>query len=158
MKTYETAREILDCLVDFHHRASVLLEEAMDGEQSERVMMVLNYLYEHQCELQDALANYEDDREEDGDDGVLNTWVPYALNSADAPEAFVSGLEVEENMEFEAAETLGRALGDYVVGLLTDISGDIASEHVAEVFANLLEMERNEQKKLTRAVNSLRDM
>lgn len=154
MKTYETAREILDCLVDFHFRAARLAEAAMDIEQSERVIMVLNYLYEHHTELQETLANYEDDAEE----GVLNTWVPYSLNAEEAPEEFVEALEISENMEFEEAEKLARILGDYGVSLLDNIVGEIAAPHVAEVFASLLELERNEQRKLTRALNSLRDM
>jgi hypothetical protein len=160
MKTYETARELLDCLVDFHHRACRLLEGAMDMEQSEKVFMVLDYLYQHHSELQETLATYEEDCEDSGDSGagILNTWVPYALNANDSPEAFIDSLDVDEEMSFDASEALGRALGDYVVSLVSNICAEIAAPSVAEVFANILEMERSEQRKLTRAVNSLRDM
>ena len=154
MKTYETAREILDCLVDFHHRAARLVEAALDLEQDDRVAMVLDYLYEHHSKLQDSLANYE----EDAEPGVLNTQVPYSLNSADAPEAFVASLDVGEHMTLEQVVKLGRDLGDYVVSLVDDVSGEISAPRVSEVFANLLEMEATEQRMLTRAVNSLRDI
>jgi len=154
MKTYETAKEVVDCLVDFHYRALRLVEEGMDKEQDERVTMLLHYLFEHHSELQEALVNYD----ADSDDDLFGTPVVYALENEEAPEAFVEEFEVDQHMDFDTAEKLGRALGDYPVDLLANVVAEINEPALAEVFASFLDLERIEQRKLTRALNAMRDM
>ena len=150
-KTYETAREIFDCLVDFHFRVAHMAETGMDMEQEDRVSLVFNFLYDHHIQMQEALASYEDD----DDESVLNTPVSYSLNAQEAPEAFVESLEYSENMSFEKASTIGKELAEYIIGLLNDICGEMSAPHVQEVFENLLEMEQEELKLLIRGINSL---
>ena len=156
MKIFKTAKEIIDCLVDYHYRAARLAEEAMDREQEERVEVVFNYLFEHHSDMQEALVDFEADNE--GEDDVFSAEVDYGLNAGDAPEAFLSDFEMDENMAFDAVEKLGRALGDYPAEFLGNLLGELSEPNVAEAFGNLLDLERSEQRKLTRAINSLRDM
>lgn len=152
-KTYETAREIFDCLVDFHHRVVNLAEAGMDMEQEERVALVFNYLYDHHLRMGDALANYDDD----GDHAVLNTPAFFELDADDAPEAYIDELQVDENMSFEDAAKIGRDLAEYAVDLLNNICGEIDTPDVQRVFEEVLEMEQDELKLLLRGINALRD-
>ena len=153
-RTYETARELLDCLVDFHHRVARLAEQGMDDEQEERVRLVFEYLYRHHLEMQESLATYE----EDGEESVLNTYFSFTLNEEKTPEAVINSIGSTRNISFDNVVKLSRKLGEYIIALLDDILLDLSVPHVREVFENLRDMEEQEQKLLTRAVNSLRDL
>ena len=152
-KTYETTREIFDCLVDFHYRAAAMAETAMDQEQDARVKLVFNFLYDHHLQMQEALATYEDDEEQ----AVLNTPVSFSLDATRAPEAFLQGAEFNSGISFEEAQRLGKSLGDYVLELMEDIQEEIADDDVRDVVARMGEIELEEHKLLMRGIATLKD-
>jgi hypothetical protein len=153
-KTYETARELIDCLVDFHYRAALFAETGMDMEQEERVSLVFHYLYDHHQQMQETLATYY---EEEGEESVLNASLPFELDASSAPEEFITGLECGENISFEDVTNIAKSMADYVTLLLDDISAEAGDPQVQEAFTSLLEMEEEELKLLIRGINSLRD-
>jgi len=140
--------------VDFHYRAVRLVEDGMDREQDERVAMLLDYVFEYHRELQEALGNYEMDSDEDW----FAMTVSFTLDDELAPEHFVEEFVMDAFMDFDSAEKLARELGDYAVDLLTDVVAETQNPSLAQVFASFLDLERIEQRKLTRALNAMRDM
>ena len=156
-KRYETARELIDCLVDYHHRAATLSETGMDMEQEARVQLVFNYLYDHHLQMQDALATVDDGDEDSGVGHTLNTPVEFELRESEAPEAFLEGLTWGENMSFDAVTRLAKEMADYAIGLIDDICAYADDPDVQDIFEKLLEMEQEELKLLIRGVNSLRN-
>ena len=103
--------------------------------------------------MQETLATYE----EDGEEPVLNTHVPFKLSAENAPEAFLDSIEFHSHMSFDAVQLLAKDVADYVIELLEDIQGEIVVENVCEVFANIGEMEQEELKLVMRGINTLRD-
>ena len=153
-RTYESARELIDCLVDFHHRAARLAEKAMDQDQEERVRLVFESLFRHHQEMQENLATYEDE----GEESVLKTHFSFALNEQQTPEGFIESFDDTANMSFENVFKLSRQMGDYVIGLVDDILIDLTQPHAREVFRNIRDMEEQEQKLLSKSINSLADI
>lgn len=154
MKHYRNAAEVLDCLVDFHIRAGELARTVMDRGESEKASLVFDCLYHHHEDLRDRIPVQAEKEMA----GVLTTAVDYSLDSDDAPDAFIDSFQLDGGLEFEAAEKLTRALAEYVVGLLENITSEIASPPVTEGFARLLEAELAEQRKLFEAVKYIRQM
>lgn len=154
MKHYRDAAEVLDCLVDFHARAAELARQAAAKGDSEKSVLVFDFLYRHHLELQEEVADFAGGELAP----VLATAVDYVLDDGDAPDAFVGGFDLNASPELEGAEKLVRALVEYIVGLLDNITSEIRSPDVAEVFALLLEMERSEQRKMFEAIEYIRDM
>ncbi|NNL56511.1 MAG: hypothetical protein HKO71_02050 [Pseudomonadales bacterium] len=155
MKTYETAHEFFATIVSLHEQAARQLLEAMTNCPSERSKMAFTYLHNYQQRMQEGLSHYLQDSEQDK---LLDTWLPYSLNSMPAPKDFLSGLEIKPELSADDIAVLGQAIANYVVSLLEDVSGSIASQALAEVMDNLMALEGNERKKFTRAMNSLADM
>ncbi|GIX31584.1 MAG: hypothetical protein KatS3mg124_2056 [Porticoccaceae bacterium] len=145
---------MLDCLVDFHCRAAEFVENCLERQESERVRMVLQYLAEHHRRLQEAIADYEADAER----AVLDTYIAFALMEDDTPESFVDGLSCPAGLGLEEVVALAQALGDYPVTLLNDVLAAVENPHVAEVFTNLRDLEVQERKLLSRAVDTLLDL
>lgn len=153
MKTYETAKDVLNAIIEFHHLAASLLSRIRKQSMDEKTTMLLDYLHQHQVAMHQHLSRYVDHAEP----AVLDTWLPYSLNAASAPAAFVNGLDAAAP-SLETAEHLAQALASYVIQLLEGVAEEVSSDKVRSCFDSILEMERNEQHRLTRAINSLGDM
>jgi len=155
MKTYETAHEFFATIVTLHEQAARQLLTAMTACASERSKMAFTYLHNYQQRMQEGLAHYLQDSEQDK---LLDTWLPYSLNSMPTPNEFLSSLGINSDLSSEEIAVLGQHIANYVVRLLEDVSGSIASQALAEVVDNLKALESNERNKFTRAMNALGDM
>ncbi len=155
MKTYETAYEFLASIVDLHKQAATKVLDVINDCSDQRTKMALTYLHEYQQRMRDSLAHYLKDSEQNK---LLDTWLPYTLNDAPTPESFLAGLSLSADMSSDSVAKIGQGIADYVVQLLEGVTASIASTALAEVVDNLLAQERNERKKLTRAMNSLDDL
>ena len=84
MKFYESTRDLIDCLVDFHYRASSLFEQALTRDQSDAVIVTINYLFEYHLKLQEDLAGFGDDLGEGETD--TDVTLGFSLEDEDAPQ------------------------------------------------------------------------
>jgi hypothetical protein len=154
MKTYKTAEQLLNNVIDLHKQLAEKLLEASKHCSDIRKKMAFDFLYKHQLALQSALTRYL----EDTDKSVLETWLPYSLSTLQEPSAFLAELSIYAEMELNAIADLGQSLTDYLLCLFDNASNAATTDQLQQAFKSLHLMTISESKQFTRAMNSLNDI
>lgn len=152
MKTFEQTRDVLDHARSFHHQVAELYHALEDTAEQGRVKMLLDYLQRHEKHLEQSLADYEGEASK----RILDTWFQYALE--EDPADFLSEVEVKKNMSVEDVVRLALRLDDYLIDLYRHMVAHSDIPEVKEVFANLLELEQQDEHQIARNALGIDDM
>lgn len=143
---FETTRDVLDYVKQFHRKARNLYSELADQEEQERLKLLLNYLSRHENHLAKSLADYEKETSEK----ILNTWFQYVPDQALLES--INDIDIEPNLSVDEIVDLAMRLDDCLIQLYKEmIDHSSAISEVKEVFQNLLDMEKQEQHRLARS-------
>lgn len=148
MPTFEQTRDVLDHARSFHHQVAELYQRLEDRVEKERVQMLLDYLQRHEKHLEQSLADYEDEASK----WILDAWFQYTLE--EDPSDLLSSVEIREDMSVDDVVRLALRLDDYLIDLYRNMAERADLPEVREVFANLLELEQQDEHQIAR--NALR--
>ncbi len=153
MKTYKTAEELLEQMIDLHGRFSDKFKQVAVDSPDDRIKMGLEYIGDHQKKMVTVISRLLEDHSK-----VLDTWLAYTFNEIPTPTAFVDTITIDGSMSLEAIVDSAQAIIDYTEGLYNDVTAVAPAVELKEIFSNLITVANNEHRQLTRAINSLRDM
>jgi rubrerythrin len=143
---FETTRDVLDCVKQFHSKASDLYNQLANHEEQERLKLLLDYLSRHETHLAKSLADYEQETSEK----ILNTWFQYVPDQALLEP--INNIDIEPNLSVDEIVDLAMGLDNCLIELYKEmINHSSAISEVKEVFQNLLDMEKQEQHQLARS-------
>jgi rubrerythrin len=150
---FETTRDVLDYVKQFHRKARNLYSELADQEEQERLKLLLDYLSRHENHLAKSLADYEQETSEK----ILNTWFQYVPDQALLEP--INNIDIEPNLSVDEIVNLAMRLDNCLIELYKEmIDHSSAISEVKEVFQNLLDMEKQEQHQLARSRLGILDM
>ncbi len=146
MKSFETAKDVLDHSRHFHRQLGELYARLSDNSGKERVKMLLGYLSRHEKHLDESLSQYEEAVSEQ----ILNTWFQFLPPKETM--SLCEGLPLEVNTELTVDGIVDLALkyDDCLIHLYEAMINSTESEQVRAVFNNLLEMEKREEVELVK--------
>ncbi|MEX1197887.1 MAG: hypothetical protein WEB57_08520 [Pseudohongiellaceae bacterium] len=148
LQQYENTRHVLDEIRSFHQRLAGLYGALAEQATEARAEMLLNYMKSRE-EAQGAVIDLY---ESDAPASILDSWfqVPYPENLND----FLKLLEIRSDLNVEQARELIMEADEFLMALLNHVERRVINPEVKAVFQDLQELEREEEKALTRAVNS----
>lgn len=149
MKTFETARDVLNNARELHHLAAKLYQQLKSQTSDDRAGMLLGYMIDHENKMEQNLIRYEDHAPE----GVLGTWIQFTLE--ETPQVFIDELDISSGMSVEQIADMGHQVDAYLVNLFEEVMHTATNNNVKDVFKSLMDMEKEEKYTLTRAANSL---
>ncbi|MCP4220469.1 MAG: hypothetical protein GY765_37925 [bacterium] len=152
--SFETVKDVLDHARDFHRQLSVFYNKVGSGFHKERVKMLLFYLSRHEKQLEKSLADYEKDVSEK----ILKTWFQFAPNKETLNQCVNLSLVDKENLTVDKVTDLALELDNCLIKLYEETAKQTDVPEVKEIFLNLLEMEKQEEKKLVRDATSLKGL
>ncbi len=149
---YQTVRDILDFVRDFHARASRLFESAAGGAQQQKARWLLDWLAEHERRFAQSMTEFEQAPE---NAPMLREWLQYA------PELERIPLELprfKSDMTVDDAVSLAFAFDDYLVQLYQAVLTTCGSREICDLFKTLLDQERAEERSIARNLAQLQDL
>jgi rubrerythrin len=149
---FQTVRNILDFVRDFHARASRLFEAASAQVRQEKAHWLLSWLADHERRFAEAIAAFEAAPE---NSPLLAGWLQFAPEAGRLPTdlpAFGTEMSVDD------AVTIAIAFDDYLVRLYESVLATCSSREVCEVFKGLLAQERAEERATARNLAQLQDL
>lgn len=148
LQQYENTRHVLDEIRSFHRRLADLYGTLAGQATGARAEMLLNYMKSRE----EAQATVIDLYESDAPANILDSWfqVPYPENLND----FLQLLETRADLSVEQVRELVMEADEFLMALLDHVERRVINSEVKAVFHDLKELEREEEKALTRAVNS----
>jgi rubrerythrin len=150
---FETTRDVLDFVKQFHRKARNLYRELANHEDQERLKLLLDYLSRHENHLAKSLADYEQEASEK----ILDTWFQYVPDLALLEP--INNIDIVPNLSVDEIIELAMRLDNCLIELYKEmIDNSAAISEVKEVFQNLLEMEKQEQHQLARSRLGILDM
>ena len=155
MKTFERAKDVLDNVQGFHDQVGQLYHELSDRAENERVKMLLGFMSDHEQKFCQSLASYEETMPR----AVRDTWFQYTQE--ETTETFLKKLDLQPKLSIDDVTDLGMRVDSYLESLFQELSSIADSEgaiEVQEVFRNLLEMEQEAKRTLSKTIDSIWDM
>lgn len=148
LQQYENTRHVLDEIRRFHRRLSELYGELSGRATESRAAMLLNYLQSRE----QAEAAVIDLYESDAPAAVLDSWfqVPYPENLND----FMELLNTSADLAMEQVRDLAMEADEFLISLLDHVERRVTNPEVRAVFEDLKKLELEEEKALSRAINS----
>lgn len=148
---FEKASEVIDHATDFHHKLSNLYQN-LAADKTGKPRMLLDYLVQHELESSANLNAYKENAPLD----ILETWFQYTND-----EALLQIPTQEETGKVESLEDiikLAMSFSEELVGLYTNIAGQADLLPLKEVFLNLADMQKQDQRQFSMNVDRLMDL
>lgn len=152
MLTFETTRDIIDLARKFHGELSAFYQRMGDQASKGRVRLLLQYMSRHEKHLEECLQDYE----RDASRRILETWFQYTPGAV--PLEHLERVRLEPEMSIEDVVDVALRLDECLIRLYQEMADKADSREVAEVFCNLLDLERKEEVCLTRNALSIKDL
>lgn len=150
---FEQMRDVLAHATRFHRQVSDFYRQAHDKSGRERVKMLLDYMSDRESELADALDTFVAEASPE----VLDTWFQFTDDEHTLrPEC--PSLELPPDMSIDDVLQLAKRFHECLTRLYGELAEAAESEHVRDVFQNLLEASAREWKKLMRNVDLMMDI
>ncbi len=141
---FETVRDVLEFLRQFHRDLARVLESAGGHVAEERKRILLNFVRRHQENMEACLAECE---EEAGAD-IVNTWIKYVPQ---APECrCFEKISWTADMPLEDLVARVREVDGCLLKLYSQLADKAPTPEIQELFNSLLEKERNESTRTLR--------
>ena len=149
---FEQVRSLLDRTRELHGRLAERYERLSEEAERERLRMILDYAAHVERTIAQGLEHYE----EGASRLVLNTWLDCASNGPLA-RAIES---IDEVSEITVDEVLGRALEVHrqVIAAYEAIAPGSVPTEVADVLADVVNLEKEQGKRLARAAAQVSDL
>jgi len=143
--TYKRTKDVLECIQEIHHKLGDFYHRIAGKAERQRVKMLLDYMCRHERHLEASIAEYE----KKASIRVLCTWFKYTadmpdLNCCDFLEKF------KPEMAIDTMIGIILRVDDCLIEFYRSIAELCEVEPVREVFRNLLEMEKREEKQFVR--------
>ncbi len=150
---YENTRHVIREVRKYHRQLANLYGQLATRTGNERAVMLLKYMQTREQKLMAALDLYE----LNAPDKILDAWFQIAYpENLDEFMTIIQG--THEDPDVEQVRQLVMAANDFLMSLLDHVMRCAHNEDVHAVFEDLYEIEHEEEKALTRAVNSLSDI
>lgn len=152
--SFETVKDVLDHVREFHGKLSALYKRLGEKRQKERVRIILDFLSSHEKHLENSLGEYETEVSK----RILNTWLqfpppPELLNRCQS-------LTIDEDREFSVDDVVDLALE--VDRCLIDLYGNMAEsaeiDNIKELFENLLNTAKQRSMDLVRDAQEFQEI
>jgi len=149
---YENTRHVLGEIKRYHRDLAALYQRLASRSSSPRAVLLLNYLTTREQKLAAALDLYE----LTAPVNVLDAWfqVAYPENL----EEFVRLTSIDVDMGVEQVRTLVTEADEFLISLLEHVLRCATTDDVKEVFQDLIDLEHEEEKILTKAIHSVWEM
>jgi rubrerythrin len=142
--TYGTVEDLLDHVQKFHNQASQYYQELSRIADKQRVKMLLEYMSRHEKYLEECLLEYENDVPIE----VLKTWSKYKPQST-YQECFEDS-NLNHDMSVADVLKLSLRLDDCLINVFRKMYESTESRKIKELFNNLLNVEKHEEKSMVR--------
>lgn len=130
----------------FHRRLQTYYSQLRGKVANERVLLALDYLVEHEARMETELRQYEQHVPEN----VAARWFNYSPN--DELERLLAESDLPTDVTIEQLSTWVAQLNDALVRYYRQFEEASWPEPLREVMERLVEMEREEQKRIVRAL------
>lgn len=151
MSFYQT-RDILEHARKFHRCLSEFYEKLKEATEKERTRVLLDYMSRHERYLDESLALFE----EEVSSVVLDTYFKYGSEAS--PISEIRSFQVKEHMGVDDILAVAMHFDACLVEFYKEMAGQSVSQHVREVFENLLKMEQGEKMELSKQALGLRSL
>ncbi len=149
---FQTVRNILDFVRDFHARAGRLFEAASGEAQQEKAHWLLSWLADHERRFAAAIDAFEAAPE---NSPLLAGWLQFAPELERLPLVLPA---LKSPMDCDEAVAIAIAFDDYLIRLYEAVLSGCSSREICEVFKNLLAQERAEERATARNLAQLQDL
>jgi rubrerythrin len=142
--SFETTRDILEHAKKFHKQLGELYGRISLTADKERIKILLTYMSRHEQRLVECLSGFESDAAKK----VLNTWFKFApeMPKCKCFECVDLKPDMDIDHVIEAAMKVDRCL----IRFYEEASEKASIPEVKDLFARLLEMEKEEETKCLR--------
>lgn len=147
MERYQTVDDMLSYARSFHSELADFYQRQAGGTDDMRLQMTMNYLVEHERNLASALQRYHEGAEQK----ILQSWLDHVpeLETLPVLEDVTGTLSVGKP-EQDAVD-LALEIDERLIGAYEALTRRAGIDEVAELFRNLAEQQRNEQRRLQMA-------
>lgn len=149
---FQTVRNILDFVRDFHARASRLFEVASGQVQQEKARWLMSWLADHERRFAAAIDDFEAAPE---NSPLLASWLQFAPELQRLPLDLPA---LKPQMSVDDAVTIAIAFDDYLVRLYEAVLSVCRSAEVRAVFQAMLVQELAEERATAHNLAQLRDL
>lgn len=151
LEQYENTRHVLQEIGHFHSELSKMYGRLATRAADERTRMLLAYMQRREEKLLAALALYE----EVAPDAALDAW--FRIPSPENLDDFLRLVATDEVMDVMQVQRLITDADEHLIALLEYVASKVNAAEVKALFDDLLDIERQEEKALSKAINSLRE-
>lgn len=148
---FQTVREILDFVREFHARAARLFTAVANSTDAERARGMLEWLAEHEQRLSTALDTFE---QMPANAPLMKEWLQYAPDLDQLP---LQLPKLPAHLSADDAAALALALDDYLVRLYKAVLDICESREICDLFRALLDQERTEERNTVRSLAQVQD-
>lgn len=149
---YENTRHVLSEVRQYHRDLAALYQRLAVRSSDQRAGMLLNYLASREQKQAAALDLFE----LTAPDRILDAW--FQIACPENLEDFAALTSIDVDMNVEQIRTLVTSADEFLISLLEHVLRCASTADVKEVFQALIDLERAEEKALTKAIHSLREM
>ena len=152
MKTYQTLRDIVRSIADFHGKLREFYHTLESREERGRVRMLLYYMSRHEKRFEDSLRTVGQSRKK----GILDTWLQYVpgdeLLSLD-------GLDVSSDMSVDEVVRISLEFDERLREFIRGIAGNPGlPRDVQDMFTQIAEEEKSEESELSVIADQIKGM
>jgi len=149
---YETVRDVFERVKEFHHRVSEYYKQLYVIADKERVKILLDYMSRHEKNLENYMAEYEDDAPRN----VLDSWFKYT--PASTYEQCFKDSELDHDMSIDDVIEVGMRLDDCLINAFKRIVDSSESNTIKEIFKCLLNSAERDKKNFVKEALELSEM
>ena len=140
-----TVRQLLEHISGFHRQLGAFYKDTAAKADQEKAKALLEYMGRHEKHLRECLGAYEKGASET----ILDTWLQFMPDIAKC-ECF-ERMELGEDMSIDNVVRTSLWFDDCLIEFFKEMANLSAPEGVKELFANLAQMQEQEERKVTRA-------
>jgi len=151
----ETIEDIFNRIRRFHKELSDFYQKLNDTAQQERVKMLLDYLQQHEKNLEESLASYQTEVS----NNILKTWFKFHIPD-ELHDTCCKQLSIENKLNASTDEIVALALklDDCLINLCSMIIEKTDIPEIRDVFTNLLNLEKKQEMQLARNSLTINDI
>lgn len=149
---YMQIRDMLDRVRDFHGQLGDYYHQLSETADRERIKLLLDHMSNQKKQLRDGLAAFEQEVSKQ----VLDTWVDSEF--CDQALSTCEQTFAPRDTSVEGVIKAAMDMDNCLIGFYREVVEHVESEHVREVFQNLIAMEAGDLRNLALGALQLRDV
>jgi rubrerythrin len=152
MHNFEQVKDVLDYGRKLHVELREFYDSVSHGSEQARVKMLLDYLSRHERNREIVLERFETETRQ----GMLNLWLQYAPPSH--VEERLRDCAIRPDMSVDDVLRIAMDFDNALIDLYDGAAKIVDDPHAKAVFANLVEMERQEKQRFIRDAEWMDDI